>query len=531
MGSRVASVVLFLIKSGLVLSLLAGEVDPSAPRKVLILLARRLYLHRLSFHFFRKPFHDRHDIVTPTITVRKPSLMDSSTSPSAKVARRHTIAPANLGDILNAVSGGPSSTRKPLPAEHIVSPTSPTSSSTASRPSPTADSFAVPSAPDTTAKQQKRVSVNFPIQPGTVGTRSRPQSWYGTPAPSPDIPQTPTTGTFLTALATQERRVLELKEELQKAEADLVMLKKHWTAHEASRKHDDIRRVQPLQPLNTSLANVASPIDDEDGSATWMQNEMERRKALIRGAKKSNRKVFSGSRHTRQLSLLSPDKNHVPSFPQPSDVKDGDAPVKQNNSKRRDTVDLDGQVITYNGEKYDISGLDREAIVRTGKQLAADFKEGLITFIEDLRQATVGDEAVNGTENRGSQPATAQSKSTKASGRSSGRPRPQSMFAKESQNTDAEGPTLRDIGDDFWKANGVADEEMSPRKTKKSLKAKTPKKAARKAVDESGESWETWDTPQTTRKEAPPSISDSASDNGASPISGRSSTRTSTRYV
>ena len=38
--------------------------------------------------------------------------------------------------------------------------------------------------------------------------------------------------------------------------------------------------------------------------------------------------------------------------------------------------------------------------MKTGKQIATDFKDGLWTFIEDLRQATVGEESINGTVGR-----------------------------------------------------------------------------------------------------------------------------------
>ena len=39
------------------------------------------------------------------------------------------------------------------------------------------------------------------------------------------------------------------------------------------------------------------------------------------------------------------------------------------------------------------ANVDREVLIKHGKKMATDFKDGLWTFWEDLRQATVGDEA------------------------------------------------------------------------------------------------------------------------------------------
>ena len=98
-------------------------------------------------------------------------------------------------------------------------------------------------------------------------------------------------------------------QELAKAEEDLKRVKKHWATHQSLKQRNELRRVTQLQPLSSSLADVRTDRDDEDGSAAWMQKEMERRKSLLSGTKTSHRKVFSGSRHLRTLSLLSPDRN------------------------------------------------------------------------------------------------------------------------------------------------------------------------------------------------------------------------------
>ena len=53
------------------------------------------------------------------------------------------------------------------------------------------------------------------------------------------VPSGQTDTNFLTAIAAQERRVLELKEDLVRAEADLRKLKVQWAQHEAQKKRND----------------------------------------------------------------------------------------------------------------------------------------------------------------------------------------------------------------------------------------------------------------------------------------------------
>lgn len=69
--------------------------------------------------------------------------------------------------------------------------------------------------------------------------------------PSPEKKAFHDSNTFLTALASQERRVLELKEELHKAETELEKLKRQWTTHEAARKRNELRQLEPLQYVSS----------------------------------------------------------------------------------------------------------------------------------------------------------------------------------------------------------------------------------------------------------------------------------------
>jgi hypothetical protein len=364
--------------------------------------------------------------------------------------------------------------------------------------------------------------------------RSRPQSWVAAPSPipSPDASSSPEPN-ILAVVAAQERFVLELKEELTKAEEDLRMLKKHYATQEAVKQRNDLRKVTQLRPVDTTLANFTAAPDDEDGSTLWMQKEMERRKSLLSGIKTSQRKVFSGSRHLRTLSLLSPDKAYSPSFPQPHDVREEESasgPTRPAPPSRSSTnIDIAGQVATTaSGDKYDLGGLNniqRDALLRTGKQMATDFKDGLLTFIEDIRQATVGEDE-NGAGPSGRGPPH------KGARKPSGT-RPPLQRAASSKKSAAE--KTGDIGDDFWRQHGLSEPKTSPthKKTHPSKHSRTPQKETPKKADED-EDWDNWDTPNEKHTQGPSTEdADQSSDESeepSSPVSRQASSRTSTRY-
>lgn len=402
-------------------------------------------------------------------------------------------------------------------------------------------------------RQGKRLSLQFPIQPATAGSsspavsspRSRPQSWIAaapSPVPSPD--HTSAEANVLNVIAAQERYVLELKEELAKAEQDLKTIKKHYATQEAVKQRNDLRKITKLQPVNTALANFGPDPDDQDGSSTWMQKEMERRKALL-SAKTAQRggKVFSGSRHLRTLSLLSPDKSYSPSFPQPLDLRDDDPPTPATTavitnprpalvSRSSTSPDIANHIAnTVNGERYDLGGLtniQREALLRTGKQMANDFKDGFFTFIEDIRQATVGDDAANGGASSG--PVHAHNGPSKGV-RKTSENRPTLSRAASSKKSVS---SKVDIGDEFWKEHGLSEPKASPthKKTHALKQNRTPQKQTQKADD--FDSWDSWETPNDdhvhSTKVVDESSSSEDSDGPSSPVSGQGSSRTSTRY-
>lgn len=383
------------------------------------------------------------------------------------------------------------------------------------------------------AKQGNRLSLQFPIQPAagsnssTHSPRSRPQSWVSnSPVLSPDPESNNAEPNILAVLAAQERFVLELKDELKKAEIDLNTLKKHYAVHEANKRRNDVRRVAQLQPVNT-LIDLSPEKEEEEPANPSVQREIERKKALMSNTKNTQRKVFSGSRHLRTLSLLSPDKSFTPSFPQPSDLQEEEPSTAQSEPPTTRTS-MSSDLIRHSvdsapPERYDMGGMpniQREQIIRAGTQMATDLKNGLFTFIEDIRQATVGDEAVNG--NDGSGPVSARDLGKTGRKASTNRP-PLNRSASSKKSSQRTGS----IGDDFWKENGLSEPKnglANSKKTHTNKAAQTPQKQTQ-TVEE--EDWDNWETPNDAYKHVEAHDSSEESDGD---VSNGASSRTSTRY-
>lgn len=372
--------------------------------------------------------------------------------------------------------------------------------------------------------RQNRLSVQFPIQRPSVnspvlGSLRSPQE---ATIPLPEkLAETSDSldGNFLHAIATSERKVLELKEELQRAQADLDKLKRQWAKHEAQRKREDVKHTTKLQPLQTSLHAVDRE-DDGDGSNAWMQQEMERRKALMSASKTSSRTVFPGQRHTRTLSLLSSPREGTAPIP----VMQPPRPPRRDSLKNatRHSADADthsrrpslltrASTITDTSSNVPLErrsadvilpnqSIDQEALLRTGKELATNFKDGLWTFWEDLRQATVGEDTVQVPPPRRKSSSQALGKPRKQSSRGSLRPssRSSSVVSKTSTERPTPSPArntssgaLPDLADPlFW--NSTQDTKPAPtRKAAVSKHAKSPSVKRLSVV--SNEPWDTWD--------------------------------------
>jgi len=251
--------------------------------------------------------------------------------------------------------------------------------------SPSQHTRAASIATSSPAAGRKRLSLSFPVLP--PGFAPPPRN-YSPATPSPSGLVTPpnseldpgNSAAFLTALAGQERRVLELKEELAKAETELGKLKRQWATHEANKSRYEIA-------LNSGLTS-STPRGDVPGSSLaspTSREEFQRRQR----ATATGRKVLPSQRHQRTLSLLSPDRQEFRQpFPRPKDLDDVDLgkrrPIGSPDMKEKEVARTQSLDLPMRPGNQDV-------FLKTGQQIAADFRDGLWTFLEDLKQA-VGDD-------------------------------------------------------------------------------------------------------------------------------------------
>ncbi|KAF2844210.1 hypothetical protein T440DRAFT_473583 [Plenodomus tracheiphilus IPT5] len=508
--------------------------SPATPSLILHRLARRVHLSTL--------------LCTSTLNTDTGHAMTGSISYLGGADVMDTNAQTQTLDRKGADASSKATHADVSPTSHdpnAPSPSTPSIPSTPPSPSMASHARSKTTSHIDVVGQGKRLSLQFPIQPTAAGSaspaarpRSRPQSWMNGQTSTPLSEPTPASEVnILSVLAAQERYVLELRDELNKAEVDLKTLKKYYQQHEASKvvraRRGDTGKVAQLQPLNTLLANDGTAAPEEDSVS--LQREMERRKALLSSTKKPERKVFSGSRHLRTLSLLSPDRQFSPSFPQPLDVQeDAESTDKLSQAPPRSSTSSDLSRPHLNGieERYDLGGIQniqRENIIRAGTQMANDFKTGLFTFIEDLRQATVGDEAVNDAEGNLAS-ANARRPSVKSTRKpADGRP-PLNRAASSKKSVQRPGS----FGDDFWKEMGLSEPKTTAltKKTHTAKNIQTPQKPANKAVEDE-EDWDNWDTPNeaTVGKLIDLDSSSDESEGHTSQLSGQASSRTSTQSI
>jgi hypothetical protein len=256
------------------------------------------------------------------------------------------------------------------------------------------------------ARSGNRLSLSFPIQlPGRErggSTGQTPTSSTSTTSqqfPSAEaatIPSPKDSAGFMEALAAQERRVLELKEELNRAEGDLKKLKRQWALHEGSKKRAEIKHTEQLRPIQIAPTGInLGSSETEEAVAIRRSTEMDRRKALLATvAKDSRRKIITGG-HTRTLSLLSPDRSSYDGYASPASALNSDTEsLYSNPAMPRSTTmpDTSQNITRVNSDRIRHSYHD--SATNGVKQIAEDLKAGLWTFMEDLRQATVGEEAI-----------------------------------------------------------------------------------------------------------------------------------------
>ncbi|KAE8449635.1 hypothetical protein EG329_007965 [Mollisiaceae sp. DMI_Dod_QoI] len=349
-------------------------------------------------------------------------------------------------------------------------------------------------------RRPNRLSLSFPVAPSTSSSESaRP-----TPTSSniPSFPPTPAEiistqslnepSDFLVALASQERRVLELREELDKAETELKNLKKQWAHHEAHKKKAEIRHVEPLIPLSTVVTEGES---GEASVATRQSAELDRRKALLSNLNipKESRRKFSGA-HTRTLSLLSPERANFKE-PRPFPPVHESTFEHQGLSKSSTMPDTSQGITRVSSIRASNRHSYQSGVTHGAKQIAEDLKAGMWTFLEDLRQATVGDEAVHGTTNRSTLDALngTPRRSSKGSllvhGKRGQSPRGSSPRTWDSLT--GNNPLL-DAAGSLW---SEADAPAPTTKTQIPVKKTSAPLSLAPAIDDLDDDWSNWDSP------------------------------------
>ncbi|RMD43719.1 hypothetical protein DV735_g1468, partial [Chaetothyriales sp. CBS 134920] len=366
------------------------------------------------------------------------------------------------------------------------------------------------------ARSAKGLSLNFPILPPVSDSAVPSPRARADTCPSPNLPSPTKSGSdILTLVAAQERRVLELREELAKAESELGGLKKKWAVYEANKKRDEFRHTRsmavPLDEMTSPHAGLGGQVDIEE--------ERRRRRALVerstgaghrhslsvRAGRKTSPRVFQGS-HTRALSLLS-HQSHTPTQSLPETPTDESSAGGTATSQETATVPaLDGFVPrpqsfgkTYKdlaAQRKPMSPPSADTLMKSGKLVVEGVRDGLWTFFEDIRLATVGDEAINGPptgfqRRRSSKPQTRSSQESAGDARNALKTEPSfwSEFGVES-------PASRAGGERRPRARpGI-------RHGNKETTASTSSQNVPDLLDDtSEEEWEQWDSPVNDRLE------------------------------
>jgi hypothetical protein len=246
--------------------------------------------------------------------------------------------------------------------------------------------------------------------------------------------------------------VLEIREELDKAEQELTGLKKQWATYEGRKKREEVVRVRRGAPVALGDVPQRKQVEDLD----IQEEERRRRRVLVElsgnaagsgsqtsggggmARKGSQRKVFEG-RHTRTLSLLSPTAVRRRSDEEDfggsivSELQEGQASGEEQNAQdgieagtatrtletphhlsrlptldgfvSPDAISATSATTPTFGKTYKelVAAQQRRSLppatvemMKQGRAVVEGMRDGLWTFFEDIRQATVGDEAVYG---------------------------------------------------------------------------------------------------------------------------------------
>ena len=409
-----------------------------------------------------------------------------------------------------------------------------------------------------TKRHTKGLSLNFPILLPTNAQISQSPIGSGVPSPIDSARSSPRiraavfrspepsddaqdkskargSGEFLTLLAGQERKVLELKEELQRAEADLQILKKQWAVHEANKKRDELRQVKKMRPMALDDVTAGETTGTEDD----VDEERRRKRALVERSyanqaatgtngtsglnRKGSKRVFEGGRHTRTLSLLSPTATKASTRPM-DDIESIRNEVQQNEIEedqgpslsRMPTLDgfISGDALplgfgrTYKdlaAHRRSLPPVAADMLVKQGKQVYDGVREGLWTFFEDIRQATVGEEGINGT--------VAQQRPVKQTQRKGSRKssdKATKSSAKETTEAAKSGPKEPS----FWNEFGLETPQRKSSTSYKAIEKPNGHSQQKSSIDSSNppsllpdlndndegeDGWDTWESPQSNK--------------------------------
>lgn len=255
------------------------------------------------------------------------------------------------------------------------------------------------------SRHMNRLSLTLPIalptsdfsrgSPSTATTTSATTigmaaSLPPTPIETPRSASPSDTDEFIIGIAAQERRVLELREELSRAEADLIKLKREWASKEGLSKRVDKR--------HSDLTKHITPTTIDDDGTSRRSVDLDRRKLMLLQTQNQNtptqgrRRVMRGG-HARTLSLLSPVKPE--GFSLHDDTLSDTVTLP---SIERRTAQLTNPNLAKRASWQPRT--QQTASVVGVPQLVEDFKLGLRAFVEDIRQITVGDEPVTGQPQR-----------------------------------------------------------------------------------------------------------------------------------
>ncbi|KAK9385444.1 hypothetical protein V1515DRAFT_574316 [Lipomyces mesembrius] len=207
---------------------------------------------------------------------------------------------------------------------------------------------------------------------------------------------------FLTLLATKQRRVLELREELSKAEVDLKDLQQQWSAHE-----DRTRRSVQLQAV-TGLPNGARNRLSFDGSR--LGNNGRKTMSTVLASNPSittstdNRRE-GGTGFGRLLSTSFP-------FPSPPKTAPSGRPFAPRTSSLNDTTSTSTSASastatpgTINSPgineefEYDFDNnnnvnipIRADEVIHMGRKLAEGINNHLWNLFDDIKQAAIGED-------------------------------------------------------------------------------------------------------------------------------------------